>query len=292
MRQAALGLSIVLLFGFVHRLSAADIHINNRVGSDAFDGTAPQIATTLSGPVRTVRRALELMKPGDTLIFGDSGTPYYDSLNLVGARFSGSPVLPFLILGNGATLCGIRRIPPEAWQPAGRGLWQVQFSRKGSTRLFRAGAAVPEQRLLPGDSLAEAIPQDAWGKRAGVVTVHLSPEIAPAEEEWSYAAADFGVSLVNVHHVEIRDLKILGFRVDGVNVDGNSRAVRLDGVTVQECGRAGVAVGGSSRVELSRCIVRDHGRHSMLLTEQSGASVDETDFGDVEPLVIETAPLD
>lgn len=232
------------------------------------------------------------MNRGDSLVFGDSGEPYFDSLNLVGARFSGSPVLPCIIQGNGATLCGIRRVPPEAWQPVGRGLWQVQFSRKGATRLFRAGATVVEHRLRSGETLADTLPLDAWGKQAGVVSIHVSPEIAPSEEEWSYAAADYGISLVNVHHLEIRELKILGFRVDGVNVDGHCRAVRLDGLSITECGRAGVAVGGSSRVDLDRCVVRDHGRHSMIITEQAGARVDETDFGEMEPLVTKTAPLE
>ncbi len=285
-------LSFFLIIGFAQQIVAAEIYVNNRIGSDAFDGSAPQVATLISGPVRTIRRALELMQRGDSLVFGDSGDPYYDSLNLVGGRFSGSPALPLFIQGNGATLCGIRRVPPEAWQPVSRGLWQVQFSRKGSTRLFREGATVPEHRLQAGDKLAEALPLDAWGKQAGVVTIRISPEIAPGEEEWSYAAADYGISLVNVHDVVIRDLKVLGFRVDGVNVDGNSKSVLLDGLTITECGRAGVAIGGSSRLDLNQCVIRDHGRHSMIITEQAGARVDETDFGDVEPLVVKTAPLD
>lgn len=276
----------MVMLGRVSSAWALDLYVDNVNGSDAFDGSAPTIKTTLSGPLRTLQHACELVQPGDTVNLANSGRPYFESLSLTGARFSGAATHPFVIQGNGAQLSGIRLLPVDAWRSTQPNYWQLNFSRKGWGRLFRDRASFPEHIPATGENLRKVLPAGYWGQQQGLVQVHLEPGQLPSASEWTYATLDMGVSLVNVDFVEITDLEIWGFRVDGINADGHSRNIVLKNVTVHDNGRAGVAVGSSSRVALEACTLRDNGRYSLIVTEAAGAVGDDaTDFGGVEPTV-------
>lgn len=276
----------VVLFAFARVASALDLYVDNANGSDAFDGSSPRVATALSGPVRTLQRASQLAQSGDVINLTNTGRPYFESLSLVGRRFSGGPTQPFAIRGNGAQLCGVRVLPSDAWRSIDNTHWQLNFSRKGWGRLFRDRQGVPEYQPTTGETLFDVLPEGHWGQQRGLVQVHLEPGKIPTESEWTYAAVDIGISLVDVEFVEISDLEIWGFRVDGINADGRSREVRLQNVTVRDNGRAGIAAGCAAKMMLETSHIRDNGRHSLLVTEAAGVrSDDATDFGGVEPTV-------
>ncbi|HET6422146.1 MAG TPA: right-handed parallel beta-helix repeat-containing protein [Planctomycetaceae bacterium] len=276
----------VVLFAFAPAANALDLYVDNANGSDAFDGSAATVQTTLSGPVRTLLRASQLVQPGDTINLTKTGRPYFESLNLVGRRFSGSSTQPFVIRGNGAQLCGVRVIPNDAWRSLAPNHWQLNFSRKGWGRIFRDREAVPEFQPKSGETLLDVLPAGNWGQQRGFVQVHTEPGRVHTESEWTYAAVDIGVSLVDVEFVEISDLEVWGFRIDGVNADGHSREIQLTNVIVHDNGRAGVAAGCSAKMALEACQIRDNGRHSLLVTEAAGVRADDTtDFGGVEPTV-------
>ncbi len=277
--------TVVLLSG-ASSAWALDLFVDNANGSDAYDGSAPTIQTTLSGPLRTLQHAAELLQPGDAIVIANTGKPYFESLNFAGRRFSGAATQPLMIRGNGAQLCGVRVLPTAAWRLTESSRWQLNFSRKGWGRLFQDGKAYPEYLPAAGENLREALPAGYWGQQQGLVHVHHAAGRLPSESEWTYAAVDMGVSLVDVNFVEISDLEIWGFRVDGINVDSHSRNIVLKNVTVRDNGRAGVAVGSSAKIALVGCKLQDNGRYSMIITEAAGASADDaTDFGGVEPTV-------
>lgn len=280
----------MVMFGGTSTAWALDLYVDNVNGSDAFDGSAPTIRTALSGPLRTLRRAMELLLPGDSLVLANSGRPYFEPLNFSGRRFSGASTRPLVVQGNGAQLCGVRVLPGTAWRSIEGNRWQLNFSRKGWGRLFQDGKAYPEYLPTQGESLRDALPVGYWGQQQGAVHVHHDVGRLPTESEWTYAAVDIGVSLVDVNFVEISDLEIWGFRVDGINVDSHSRNVVLKNVTSHDNGRAGVAVGSSSKIALEACKLHDNGRYSMIVTEAAGASADDTtDFGGVDPVVTTTS---
>lgn len=275
-----------VMLGGTSSVWALDLFVDNVNGNDAFDGSAATIRTKLSGPLRTLRHAAELVQPGDSIVMANSGTPYFESLEFAGRRFSGAATRPLLIQGNGAQLCGVRVLPEAAWRSVQSGRWQLNFSRKGWGRLFRDGEAFPEYQAAVGENLRDALPVGYWGQQQGLVHVRYEAGRLPTESAWTYAAVDCGVSLVDVNFVEISDLEIWGFRIDGVNVDSNSRQVVLKNVTVRDNGRAGVAVGSSAKMTLEGCKLLNNGRYSMLVTEAGGASANETtDFGGVDPVV-------
>lgn len=261
-----------------------DIYVDNRNGNDANDGTAPTVRTILTGPVKTIARALQRIQPGDALVLTRNEEPYFESLVLAGGKYRGASTVPFVVRGNGATLCGLRRLPADGWRPAGEGLWQLNFTRKGWGRLFRNGVPYPEQVSASGQDPLTALADGSWWQQRGVVYVRHEKRSVPTEHEWTYAAVDFGVSLVDGRFVEITDLNVLGFRIDGVNVDNASRSVVLKNVSSSQNGRAGLAVGGSSRVTLEACRFADNGRYSLLVTEAAGVGHDDTDFGAIEPV--------
>jgi hypothetical protein len=268
---------------------AADIYVDNVIGVDGNDGTAVEIKTPITGPVRTLRRGAQLLQRGDALVILNTGRPYYEALCLSGGRHSGVETFPLVVRGNGATLSGVRQLPAQGWQSLGGGLWRLTLTRKGHYRFFRDGNPWPE--YIPADSFArDALPEGQWAPFRGDVYFRFPEREPPVDARWTYAADEQGISLVDVRHVQIVDLQVVGFRVDGINVDNACRAVTLQGVTVQHNGRAGLAVGGSSRVKLASSRVTDNGRYSVLVTESAGVDIEACDLGGVEPTLAASVP--
>ncbi|MFW5798012.1 MAG: hypothetical protein ACOCXX_00005, partial [Planctomycetota bacterium] len=107
-------LLLVLLVGVASVARAADYYINNKTGDDKFTGGAAEVADGGVGPVRTFKKALSLLKPGDTLHVADTGTVYRQSVNL---RHGGKPGQPITIDGHGAWLTGADKLDPAGWKP-------------------------------------------------------------------------------------------------------------------------------------------------------------------------------
>ncbi len=261
------------------------IYVDNLNGSDSYDGTALDIETKLTGPLQTIRRALKVAVRGDTITLRNTGEPYAEVLNLVGANHSGYETEPFTIYGNGATLSGVASLPSEGWQRQTDGLWRLSLTRKGSYRFFHDGQPIAEQVFAKRDWSPAELPLDHWTSHRGAVLFRFNDRRTPITESWSYAAAELGISLVDVRNVRIVDLQIVGFRVDGLNADNNCRNIVLDNVTLHHNGRAGLAVGGTSQVSVVNSRIADNGRHSVLITERGGLQLEGCDLGGVEPTV-------
>ncbi len=68
---------LTLLLCLSTSLSAAVIYVNNRIGADAFDGASKKPIGQETGPVKTIRRALQLAESADTIVVENTGTAYY-----------------------------------------------------------------------------------------------------------------------------------------------------------------------------------------------------------------------
>jgi len=287
-RAIRLWISIAIAFAGTSSF-AVDIYVDNVNGNDGNDGLAPEIQTPVTGPVRTLRRATQLLQRGDALVIRNTGRAYFEPLVLAGRRHSGLPDHPLIVRGNGAMLCGLRQLPNEGWRRLDNGVWRLSLTRKGYYRFFREGEAWPEYQGENNPIQLADLPEGHWASLHGTVYFRFAEKDVPIDSKWTYAADDQGISLVDVHDVVIVDLQVAGFRVDGINADNHCRHVVLERVTTEHNGRAGLAAGGSARVLLRNSRVSANGRYSILVTESAGVDVEASDLGGVEPTLASSA---
>jgi hypothetical protein len=98
-----------------------------------------------------------------------------------------------------------------------------------------------------------------WTLTAGEIYLRTEPHQIPQAYPLSYAWLQTGITLNYVHDVEIRDLIVQGFQIDGVNIHDAVNDARLVGLTCRGNGRAGITVSGGSRAEIEDSIVGDNG---------------------------------
>ena len=277
-------LALTLTLSPPDRAFASDIYVDNLIGNDAFDGALERPVDTGSGPVRSLHRAMHLAGFGDRIVLTRAGSVYYDSLSLTGLRHSGTSERPFTIIGNGATLSGARAVPPEGWRRAGPDLWKLTLTRKGFYRLMRDGQSLPELRPEANVNPLETLAAGQWTAWRGDVYFRAEGD-PPTTQSFAYSADQTGLSLYQVEHVHIVGLTLRDFRFDGLRAQNMCRSVTLEDVNCINNGRAGIAVSGSSRIEMIGGSLAENGRHSLLVSNPAAANLQEVTT-DVDPTVI------
>lgn len=258
----------------------AEFFVDNRIGSDGFDGRNPQPLSERSGPTRTIGRALARAGSGDTVIIANTGRPYFESLQLFGERHSGSFGSDFRIVGNGAVLSGLRLVPPSAWQHAGGDLWRMQTHRKGHVQLMLDGQRVPRHEGPPN-----ALPVGAFCLHRGLVYFRGGTGERAPEMEFAFGYDDVGLTLYKVHDVTITGLQFYNYRLDGVAAPDSARRITLEGVTAVGNGRAGLSLDGVSTVVVRDGVLTGNAQHSVLLKGPAGLAVEGDSELDVDPTV-------
>lgn len=278
----------VLFFGLlVPRISFADdLFADNLVGDDINDASADHRIDERTGPVRTIGRALKLVRPGDTLHIANHGTPYYESLEIVGPRFWGE----FTIEGNGAVLSGARAIPFEAWKYLGDDVWRFVPRRKAFYQLLGGEKPLPEFHCPPGAAALPEIPAGHWCGWRGAIYYRAVPG-GPSLRDLplAFAADEVGITLLDADGVIIHNLEVRHFRLDGINVHDRCRNVILDSVRLIENGRAGLAVGGSSLVGLKDSTLEGNRLAQVLNAEVAQTEILSSQLGPVpagDPILI------
>jgi hypothetical protein len=257
----------------VASVQARNIYVNNTGGDDRYTGREAGTVGDTSGPVRSIAKALRLAQPGDHVVLADTGQTYHESVSVVGARMSGYAGHPFVIEGNGAVLDGSALVRPDTWQSAG-----------GAIFFFRPPLSAHQQLLLDGKPAARvAVSQTAtkppaleakqWCLCDGKVYFCVEPTKLPQDYRLSYAALQTGITLYHGENVEIKNLKVQGFQLDGINVQNSARRIHLSVVTCQFNGRAGVVSGGASQVELDGCRLAGNAVAQLLTQPQSETHV-------------------
>jgi hypothetical protein len=276
---------VVALAIFGQSVRAAEIYVDNRHGSDGYDGEARLPTGGKTGPTQTLRRAFQLVEDGDTIIMANRGVPYFESISMVGRRHSGVRLRRFTLIGNGAVISGARQIPPSAWRSHGEGLWQMRPWRKGHYQILLNGRALAEHRQKKSEINFPKIPKGQWAAWRGSVYLKTDPITQIEKLPLSFAALEAGITLYAVHDVVISDVIIQHFRLDGINAHDRCRNITLQKVTLRENGRAGLAIGGTSTVVLRDSKINGNREHSMLITEFAGAEVVNTEF-EKEPTTV------
>lgn len=253
------------------RCAAAVIYVDNRVGSDTFDGASSEAVDVRSGPVKTIRRALLKARQGDTIVVANRGVPYYEQLSMNGRHHSGYGRARFTIVGNGAVVSGARLVPPTAWKAVAPDLWRFSPQRKGHFQLILSDKPVPETAVARGAKMLPKIPAGHWAAWRGAIYYQAARYESPAEHAFAFAEGDVGLTLSEVHDVLILGLTFRHFRLDGVSVHSQCRHVVLDDVRSIENGRAGLFVGETSRAEALNCTFTGNRLHNVLVRGRNAA---------------------
>lgn len=264
MRWFTLILSLAVS-GFASTACAVDLHVDNVRGDDLRDGGSGRGVGLQSGPLRTIGRALQMAHAGDRIVLVKNDEPYRESLTLQGPRHCGRDRTPLILDGRGAILDGTCEIPPSAWRVVRNGVFTFEPAYRSTGLLFLDGMPVPRPasanpaQLKPGESTLER----------GVAWFQLDGGILPSSLNVRWTTGLTGITLYDVQDVEIRDLYVQGFAIDGINVHNSARNVRMARVAVRGNGRSGLHVGGASRAVLEDSHASDNGRAQIHL-EGSG----------------------
>jgi len=278
-RLTLLVLTVLTLLSVQGMPCAADIlYVNNLKGSDAFDGRSPNPSSNTTGPTKTISRALHLAHKGDTIVVSNTGRAYYESITLNGSRHGGVEGQPLTIVGNGAVVDGSRAVPPQAWRRVGKRLWKFTPWRKGYFQLILNGKPVPEFRPDPVPKKLPQIPEGQWLAWRGAIYYSEAERENPAERPFRYAARSVGITLYDVESVQILDLTLRYFRLDGLNAHDRCRFTTVENVQTLDNGRSGMAVGGSSAVIIRNCDLTGNRVHSLLLFELGAAKVEDANL--------------
>lgn len=259
---------LLLIAGSV---SADEIFVDNAIGSDANDGSVAVNSQGTSGPVRTLGRAAQLARSCDTIVLSNTGTPYYDSLSLTGNRHSGVPNAPFLINGNGATISGLRSVPPEGWRKVQPNLWKLTLTRKGYYQLLRNGRLLVEYVPAPGVDPLKTLPAGQWTSWQGSIYFKQDGIDTPDRQAFAVTADQTGISLHQVSYVLIVNINLQHFRFDGLHAQGLCDNIELQNVNSVENGRAGVVCSGASQIDIVGGTIERNGRHQILAINHSVA---------------------
>ncbi len=239
--------------------AARDVYVNNSTGNDHKDGRSPVPSGDEPGPVRTIARALQLAEKGDRVILAKTGKPYRESITLQGGRHSGLSSLPFELLGNGATLDGTRTIAVTSWKFVDDQIFRCRLTHATYPLLYVDGKPAERRKVTNSDQIKDLEPLQ-WCLLGPYLYFRGEPDRLPQSYDLAISSMQTGITLYEVRNVEISDLVIQGFRLDGVNAHDGVFQTRLVGLTCRGNGRSGISVGGASRVTVESCLVGNNGR--------------------------------
>jgi hypothetical protein len=162
-----------------------------------------------------------------------------------------------VIEGNGAILDGAAPVSEEAWQHDRGDVFRFRPQRMSYQQLFFEGRPLVRRQPTAG-RLPELAPRE-WALLGGWIYFRVEPGQPPQSYELSCAGLQTGITIYHAHDVEIRNLVVQGFQLDGVNAHDGVRAAQLVGITARGNGRSGISVAGSSKVALDHCVCGNNG---------------------------------
>lgn len=257
--MARFSLFAFLLFLLVSDASIGkDIFVDNVAGDDRRDGTTEQSSGRAGGPVRSLRRALDLAVGSDRVVMTDTGEPYRESVTLQAGKHTGVATRPFTIVGNGATLDGSAPVPEDAWIHVEGDVFRFRAPRTNFQILFLDGKPLVRQFVAREAGFPELRPLE-WCLFDRHIYFRVEKDKLPRQYELSHTSLPVGITLYEARNIVISDLVVQGFQLDGLNAHDSVFDATLVGLTCRGNGRSGISVGGASRVKIIACLVGDNG---------------------------------
>jgi hypothetical protein len=245
---------------------ARDIWVDNLSGADKNQGTQPKNVADISGPVRTIAKAVRLAQPGDRIMLAKTGQAYRECVTLGGDRRSGNALLPFVLDGNGETLDGSQVIPSEQWKNYHDNIFRFRPLDMAYPVLFVNGEPIPPRKVNALSSAPPELKPLEWCVVSGAIYFAVEKDKLPSDYQFARAALSAGISLFHVDRVQIENLIVRGFRIDGIAALDEARHVVLKNVTCIANGHSGVSVAGASQLELSGCKLSGNGVAQLFTT--------------------------
>jgi hypothetical protein len=236
---------------------AKNLYVNNQTGTDRDPGSS-------ESPLRSVRRAVAMVQPGDTIHLLPDGAVYREMISLAGKS-------DFTIEGHNCAVSGADPLTsdPAKWEKVGDGLHRIQLRRtledrhilvvNGKAQMMgrtkynirargnerRDGFEAVKKALIsqypkPAELKKGQFAWEPIDPRAGWLYVKGSLE----NLEWSVRSQ--GVQTDgNTSNVTIRNLRARHALNDGFNFHGNAQNYRLDNVAGEGCFDNGISPHGA-----------------------------------------------
>lgn len=252
-------LSVMLLLALTSTCAARDWYVDNVAGDDRKSGISPTTVSSIDGPVRTIAKALRHAGHRDRIYLANTGEPYRESISLVG-RHSGTEREPFTIFGNGAILDGQTAVPDEMWEHERGDVFKfTPPTLSAAQQLFFEGKPLTKGAGPTFDGRLPTLKEMEWRYFDQAIQFRPEKDRLPHQYGLTVAWQPVGITLYQVINVDIQDLTVQGYQLDGINAHDSAFGVRLVGVTARGNGRSGISIGGSSQATLEACLVGNNG---------------------------------
>lgn len=266
-----------------NRAIARDLFVNNNSGSNSHSGLSAISVGGKQGPVRTIGRALQVAKKGDSIHITNTGIPYQESISIQNGRNSGLVGKSFRIIGNGATLDGRKKITYDQWTAVGDHTYEFKPPRTSFFILYIDNRPATQIDIAADATKPPPLEDLQWCLFKRKVYFKAADGRLPDAFDVSYTHAQVGITLVNCQHVVIENLSVQGFQLDGINVHDNVFNAQLLELTSRGNGRSGISVGGASRVQIEACLLGNNGAAQLRTEGHSVTTLKNNDLVDTDP---------
>lgn len=237
----------LIIFGLTAQSFARDIFVDNLAGDDRNNGSQPVAGAVGAGPVRSITRALWIAHAGDRVVLTKNDEPYREMVCLIGPRNSGFEDSPFVIEGNGAVIDGSAMINSEDWDHAFGEIFKVRFRYMANPMLFEGDKLLPRIKIASAKDLSK-LQVGEWASFGGKVYFRPASDRSLLTYPLAGASMASGITLFQVDQVQIRNLTVQGFRIDGIAAPDAAENVLLEKIVSRANGRSGLSTGGASKV--------------------------------------------
>ena len=262
---------------------ARDLFVNNDNGSDSHSGLSATSVGGKQGPVRTIGKALQVAKQGDSIHIANTGVPYQESISIQNSRNSGLVGKNFHIIGNGATLDGRKTIAYDQWTAVGNQIFEFKPPRTTFLLLYIDNHPATQVDVPRDARKVPPLEELQWCLFKHKVYFKPANNRLPDAFDVSYTHAQVGITLINCQHVVVENLVVQGFQLDGINVHDNVFNAQLLQIKSRGNGRSGISVGGASRVQIEACLLGNNGAAQLRTEGHSVTTLKNNDFVDTNP---------
>jgi len=257
--------------------NGAELVVDNLRGSDV---QAKNDGIRTQSPYKTLQRAINNAIMGDSIRLVETGQPYRECVSINTNNALGTAYFPLIIEGSGVTLDGTRPLGVLDWSAMGADLFELNFRSPGYVKFLAASDQPTPENLGHVSELSQLKPFQ-YGRNTGSVFFKSRPGETPQGYGLRVSAEQTGLTLYDVGNLIIRNLNVVGYRLDGINCHDLVNNVRFENLVVTHNGRSGISVGGSSQVLVINSSAASNGESQVRtegqsLLELSNVKIDDT----------------
>ena len=242
---------------------ATPIYVDNRAGSDSYNGQSPSHAGPSLGPVRSIQAALRRVSAGGTIIILPTNAPYTEDFVINAKHSLGTERFPLTIEGNGVEFIGFQPIAPEGWEHVKGGVYRLVRPYQLTTLLYSGGKNLTP---VPDDAKAEfpSLLEGEWTESRGSVYFRPALERSIDSYELSQSVKPAAIVVDRASHVVIRNFRLRGYGLDAIHVRGPAKGIKIERCEITDTVRSGIAAFNNVDAEVVGCHVKNIGKAGVL----------------------------